>query len=83
MDEHLASASPARDGGPWRGIDTYSWRIRFVRDADLADVVIRSSFPIRMHAGAVPIVADAAVGPRRGAGIVADATQPLVRRGVA
>lgn len=32
---------------------------------------------------AVPAVADAAMGPRRGAGLIADATQPRIRRGSA
>ena len=83
MDEYEGGASPAQPAGPWHGLRSGDWHARFVRDVDLTDVVIRSSFRVRMHEGAVPIVADAAAGPSRGAAVTADAMQPLVRRGVA
>lgn len=56
-----APSAPARTSAPeWRGLALGDWLARFVRDADLTDVLIRASFRYRPHEGAVPIVEGAA-----------------------
>jgi hypothetical protein len=47
--------------------------------ASLAEVLAENASAIRL----VPSIADGAEGPQRGAGEIADATQPRVRRGAA